>query len=80
MMHLLEAVNKLLELNKHGIKATLECGISDTRISIDKNYPGSLPLRLEGLNKQETKWEDLGMWSPTAFEWQLQNWSVTRTD
>lgn len=78
-MNLLEAVNKLLELSKQGVSASLEGDMAGTRISLDKTYPESLPLRLEGLNKQETEWEDLGMWNPTIKEWQSQNWSVTRT-
>ncbi|MGA3556720.1 hypothetical protein ACA614_10185 [Lactiplantibacillus plantarum] len=78
-MNLLEAVNALLKLNKQGVSAVVEGDMAGTRISLDKAYPESLPLRLEGLNKQETKWEDLGMWSPSMLQWQSQNWSVTRT-
>lgn len=78
-MRLQEAVNTLLELNKQGLSATLEGDMAGVRISLDKTYPESLPLRLEGLNKHETDWEDLGMWSPTIKEWQSQHWSVTRT-
>lgn len=79
-MNLLEAVNALLKLNKQGVSAVAEGDMVGTRIILDKTYPESLPLRLEGLNKQETEWGDLGMWSPTIAEWQSQNWSVTRTD
>ncbi|MGL4244429.1 hypothetical protein J0X23_05855 [Lactiplantibacillus plantarum] len=77
-MRLQEAVDTLLELNKQGLSAVVEGDMAGTRISLDKTYPESLPLRLEGLNTQETKWEDLGMWSPTIKEWQSQTWSVTK--
>ncbi|MFK5685360.1 hypothetical protein ACI3GN_01925 [Lactiplantibacillus plantarum] len=76
MMNLLETVNVLLKLNKQGVSAVAEGDMVGTRISLDKTYPESMPLRLEGLNTQGTEWKDLGMWSPTIKEWQSQNWSV----
>lgn len=79
-MNLYQAVNKLLELNKQGVSAVVKGDMAGTRISLDKTYPESLPLRLEGLNKQETKWEDLGMWNPTIKEWQSQNWQIKYDD
>ncbi|WP_072536182.1 hypothetical protein [Lactiplantibacillus plantarum] len=75
-MNLLEAVNALLKLNKQGVSAVAEGDMVGIRISLDKTYPESLPLRLERLNIQGTKWEDLGMWPPKIKDWQSHGWSV----
>lgn len=74
-MNLLEAVNKLLKLNKQGVSAHLEGTMSGTQIRLNKDE--GLPLELWGTKLHEpTMWEYLGMWNPTIDDWQSNNWMV----
>lgn len=77
-MNLLDAVNKLLELNKQGVSAHLEGTMPGVRIRLSRNYPTTLPLEIWGTKLNEsTVLQDLGMWNPTIEEWQSQSWCVT---
>ncbi|MEO3734013.1 hypothetical protein [Lactiplantibacillus plantarum] len=78
-MNLLDAVNKLLELNKQGVSAHLKGNMSGIQIRLNKDYPTTLPLEIWGtkLNDPST-WENLGMWNPTINEWQSQSWQVNK--
>ena len=76
-MNLLDAVNELLKLNKQGMPAHIERTMSDAQIRLNKKYPDSAPLELWGTKVNDpTVWENLGMWSPTIYEWQSQSWQI----
>lgn len=76
-MNLLDAVNKLLELNKQGVSAALEGTMPGIQIRLNKYGSTKLPLELWGTKLDDpTVWEDLGMWNPTIDEWQSQSWQV----
>ncbi|MHA3850877.1 hypothetical protein ACX1CG_04710 [Lactiplantibacillus plantarum] len=76
-MNLLDAVNKLLELNKQGVSAALEGTMLGIQIRLNKDCSTTLPLELWGTKLDDpTVWEDLGMWSPTINEWQSRSWQV----
>lgn len=78
-MNLLDAVNKLLELNKQGVSAALEGTMSGIQVRLNKDE--GLPLELWGTKLNEpTVWENLGMWNPTIDEWQSQSWQVKYED
>lgn len=78
-MNLLDAVNKLLELNKQGVSATLEGTMPGIQIRLNKDE--GLPLELWGTKLHEpTVWKNLGMWNPTIDEWQSQSWQVKYED
>ncbi|MBP5842849.1 hypothetical protein J8137_09995 [Lactiplantibacillus plantarum] len=80
-MNLLDAVNKLLELNKQGVSAVLEGTMTGTQIRLNKDYPTTAPLELWGTKLNDpTVWEYLGMWSPTIDEWQSQSWQIKYDD
>lgn len=78
-MNLLDAVNKLLELNKQGVSAALEGTMSGIQVRLNKDE--GLPLELWGTKLNEpTVWGNLGMWNPTIDEWQSQSWQVKYED
>ncbi|MFW2845237.1 hypothetical protein [Lactiplantibacillus plantarum] len=78
-MNLLDAVNKLLELNKQGVSAALEGTMSGIQVRLNKDE--GLPLELWGTKLNEpTVWECLGMWNPTINEWQSQSWQIKYDD
>ncbi|PKX64427.1 hypothetical protein [Lactiplantibacillus plantarum] len=80
-MNLLDAVNKLLKLNKQGVSAHIEGTMSGAQIRLSRDYPDSAPLELWGTKVNDpTTWEYLGMWNPTIDDWQSKRWQIKYDD
>lgn len=80
-MNLLDAVNKLLKLNKQGVSAHIEGTMLGAQIRLSRDYPDSAPLELWGTKVNDpTTWEYLGMWNPTIDDWQSKRWQIKYDD